>query len=149
VYKLKTIFIFKLNIVALAITYLIAFLSPIKWFLIAIGFFVVADLVTGILAAKKAGTKIESKKMFRTVPKYIAYAIAIIAAHALELLFFPDFPATKMVSGLIAFIEIKSLDENLEKITGHSLFGAIIDKLNPKKDQEDDNDKSDFDAEGK
>jgi phage-related holin len=138
-----------MNIITLALTYLLAFLSPIKWFMIAVGFFVVADLVTGILAAKKSGKKIESKKMFRTIPKYIAYSIAIIAAHALELLFFQDFPATKMVSGLIAFIEIKSLDENLEKITGHSLFGAIIDKLNPKKDQEDDNDKSDTDAEGK
>jgi phage-related holin len=147
--KLKTLLIFKLNVIAIALTYLFAFLSPIKWFMIAVGFFVVADLVTGILAAKKSGKKIESKKMFRTIPKYIAYSIAIIAAHALELLFFQDFPATKMVSGLIAFIEIKSLDENLEKITGHSLFGAIIDKLNPKKDQEDDNDKSDTDAEGK
>jgi uncharacterized membrane protein len=145
--KLKTLLVIKMNIITLALTYLLAFLSPIKWFMIAVGFFVVADLVTGIIAAKKSGLKIESKKMFRTVPKYIAYSIAILAAHALELLFFPDFPATKMVSGLIAFIEIKSLDENLEKITGHSLFGAIIDKLNPKKDQ--DNDKSETDAEGK
>lgn len=143
----RTLLIFKMNFFALAITYLMAFLSPIKWFMIAVGFFVVADLVTGIIAAKKNDIKIESKKMFRTVPKYIAYSIAILSAHALELLFFPDFPATKMVSGLIAFIEIKSLDENLQKITGHSFFSAIIDKLNPKKDQQ--NDKSKTDVERK
>jgi len=107
--------------------------------MLAVGFFVVADFITGIMAARKLGTKIESKKMFRTVPKFIAYAIGIIAAHSMELLFFPDFPAAKMVSGLVAFIELKSLDENLEKLIGHSLLGSIIDRMNPKKDQDEPN----------
>lgn len=127
--------IFKVHFIAMILTYVIAFLSPIKWFMLAIGFFVVADLITGIMAERKIGNKIESKKMFRTVPKFIAYAIGIIAAHAMELLFFPDFPAAKMVSGLVAFIELKSLDENLDKLIGHSLLSSIIDRMNPKKNQ--------------
>ena len=36
--------------------------------------------------------------------------------------FLPTIEVMKIVSGLIAFIELKSLDENLKDMTGKSLF---------------------------
>jgi hypothetical protein len=38
----------------------------------------------------------------------------------------------KLIAGLIAASEIKSIDENIEKITGTSLFKSVIRKFSPK-----------------
>jgi phage-related holin len=133
------------NFLGLMITYLISFFTPIGWWLVAIGFFVIADFITGMLKAKKSGNKIESKKMFRTIPKFIGYGLGIIVAHVITLLFFPEFPSVKLMAGFIAFIEVKSIDENIKELTGHSLFGDIIKMLNPKRNQ----DKPNNDGEGK
>ena len=129
---------FCINTGGLLCTYVVAFFTPIALWIVAIGFFVFADFVTGLLKARRNGYKIESKKMFRSVPKFVAYGIAVIIANLLMLLFEVDFPAVKLITGFIAFIEIKSIDENIEAITGHSLFGDIIDRLDPKKHQKDD-----------
>lgn len=133
------------NFLGLMITYLISFFTPIGWWLVAIGFFVIADFITGMLKAKKSGNKIESKKMFRTIPKFIGYGLGIIVAQVITLLFFPEFPSVKLMSGFIAFIEVKSIDENIKELTGYSLFGDIIKMLNPKRNQ----DKPNNDGQGK
>lgn len=127
-----------LNFLGLMTTYLVSFFMPLSPWLIAVGIFVAADFITGIFKAKKLGIKIESKIMFKTVPKFIAYGLGVIIAHVLTLLFFNDFPAVKLVAGLVAFIEIKSLDENIKAITGTSLFGDLLKMLNPKKNQKSD-----------
>jgi phage-related holin len=124
------------NFTGLLFTYLVSFFTPIAWWLLAIGFFVVADFITGILKAKKNGGKIESNKMFRTIPKFVGYGLGIIVAHVITILFFPEFPTIKLMAGFIAFIEVKSIDENITVLTGYSLFGDIIRMLNPKRNQD-------------
>lgn len=124
--------IFASNFLGLLGTYLISFFTPLAWWLVAVGLFVAADFITGILKAKKQKEEIKSKKMFNTVTKFVAYGIAIIVSHSLSLLFFPDFPAVKLIAGFVAFIEVKSLDENIKGITGFSLFGDILKMMNPK-----------------
>lgn len=131
--KILAIKIFGSNFLGLMLTYLVSFFTPLRPWLIAIGIFVVADMITGIFAAKNKGEKIQSNKMFKTIPKFSAYGLGIIVAHVLTLLFIKDFPAVKLVAGLIAFIEIKSLDENIKAITGVSLFSDLIKMLNPKR----------------
>lgn len=121
------------NFIGVISTYLLAFFTPIALWIALVGLFVVADFVTALLKAHKNGTAITSNKMFKTIPKFIAYGTAVIIAHALFLAFFPEFPAVKLITGFIAYIELKSIDENFKEITGHSFFKAFIDKLNPKK----------------
>jgi len=121
------------NFAGLLCTYLVSFFTPIGWWIIAIGLFVIADFITGLLKAKKNGFEIESKKMFRSIPKFIAYGIAVIVAHTLALMFEFDFPVVKLMTGFIAFIEVKSIDENIEALTGHSLFKDIIQRIDPKR----------------
>lgn len=121
------------NFIGIIGTYLIAFLSPINLWIAFVGLFVFADFITALLKAYKLNESITSRKMFTTIPKFIAYGLAVIIAHALFLAFFPEFPAVKLITGFIAYIELKSIDENFKAITGHSFFKAFIDKLNPKK----------------
>lgn len=80
------------------------------------------------MAARKRGEEITSKKMRPTVTKGIGYMIAILVAHVFEQHFIQGFDAMKIVAGLIAFIEVKSLDENFRVITGKSLFKQFLKK---------------------
>ena len=109
----------------LCLTYVVAVLSPIVKLMVGIGFLVVADFITGIIAARKRGEEITSKKMRPTVAKGASYMIAIIAAYTLEKLGL-GFEAAKIVAGLIALMEVKSLDENMYTITGKSLFKKFL-----------------------
>lgn len=94
-----------------------------------VGFFVAADTVTGVMAAIKLGHQVTSKKFRAVIPKYVVYGIGVLVAHVLQQQFFQDFPATKIIAGLIAYSELMSIDENIHKITGVSLFKFFIKKL--------------------
>lgn len=108
--------------------YLLSYFSPAFPLMLAIGFFIVADFITGMIAAKKRGEILTSKKMRPTITKGIGYMIAILVAHVFQKNFLSGIEVLKIVSGLIAFIEVKSLDENFKDITGKSLFKQFMSK---------------------
>ncbi len=112
----------------LTLTFLLSYFSPALPLLGSIGFFIFADLITGILAAKKRGEEITSKKARNTIPKGLGYMIAIMVGHVFEVHFVQGLEVMKIVAGLIAVIEIKSLDENIKIITGKSLFNQFVKK---------------------
>jgi len=117
-----------LKYLASAIAFLISYFTPAFPLMLAIGFFVVADFITGVMAAKKRGEQILSKKMRPSVTKGIGYMVAILVALVFQNNFVPGFEVMKIVAGLIAFIEVKSLDENFRTITGKSLFKQFLNK---------------------
>lgn len=112
----------------LAITYLVTYFSPAFSMMIIIGVFVFSDFITGIMAAKKRGEEITSKKARPTVTKGLSYMIAILVAHIFQNHFLPQIEVMKIVSGLIAVIELKSMDENIRIITGKSLFKQFTNR---------------------
>jgi phage-related holin len=104
------------------IIYLVTYFSPTFSVLMGISFLVLIDFITGMVAAHKRGEPITSRKMRPTITKGMGYMLAILAAHIFQKHFLPTIEVMKIVSGLIAFIELKSLDENLKDMTGKSLF---------------------------
>jgi hypothetical protein len=98
------------------------YFTPVFPVLFGLGFLVLTDFITGMLASRKRGEAITSRKMRPTITKGIGYMAAILVAHTFEKSFMPDLNALKIVSGLIALIELKSLDENLKDLTGKSFF---------------------------
>ena len=111
-----------------ALAYFASYFTPAFPMMMAIGFFLLMDFITGIMAAKKRGEPISSKKMRPTVTKGIGYMVAILVAHVFQKNFLTDIEVLKIVAGLIAFIEVKSLDENFRDITGKSLFKQFLKK---------------------
>ncbi len=105
----------------LGIMWFISYFTPAVPLMFSIGCLVLLDLATGIQKAKKLNEEVTSKKMRPTVTKGIGYMCAILAAHAFENVV-PGLESMKIVAGLIAVIEVKSLDENIRVITGKSLF---------------------------
>jgi hypothetical protein len=115
-----------LNNISLIITFLAVYFAPAYPIMIGIGFLVTMDFVTGILAAKKRGEIITSKKMRPTIMKGFGYMASILIAFVMQNIFLTDMEVMKIVSGLIAMIELKSLDENLTSITGKSIFKQFL-----------------------
>lgn len=115
-----------LNNISLILTFLAVYFAPAYPIMIGIGFLITMDFVTGILAAKKRGEIITSKKMRPTIMKGFGYMASILIAFVMQNVFLTDMEVMKIVSGLIAMIELKSLDENLTSITGKSIFKQFL-----------------------
>lgn len=111
------------------ISWIIIYFSPTFPFVLIVGFFVMVDTITGVLAAASRGDVVTSKRFRQVFPKYIVYALAVLVAHVIQKQFLPDFAAMKLIAGLVAYNELMSIDENIKDITGFSLFKSIIKKL--------------------
>lgn len=109
--------------------WLVVYFQPALEFMLLVGFFIVMDTATGMAAAVKSEVELTSKKFRAIFPKFIVYGCAVLVAHVLQRQFFPDFPAMKIVSGFVAYSELMSIDENIHKITGFSVFKFFIKKL--------------------
>jgi phage-related holin len=109
----------------------IIWLSPIKGALLFALMLVVADTVTGIMKAGKAGgvKSIQSNKAFKLIPKLIFYSIAIIVCQGLNNYVDADIPWVKLALIGIGWIELKSIDENFHELFGYSFLDKILEAL--------------------
>lgn len=109
---------------------LVAVLAPVKSTLIAVGVLIVADLITGLVASAKKKEPITSAGLRRTVTKMFVYQLAVISGFIAEKYLIGDLmPVTKIVSGMIGIVELKSIFENLNIVSGENLLKQIIEKL--------------------
>lgn len=102
----------------------LSFFAPIAKLMFIIGLLVTFDIITGVIAAKKRGEKITSKKLGATVIKTLLYFITIILAQIMQNNFLQSFDQsiTKAVGALFAVIEFKSNLENISSATGIDLI---------------------------
>lgn len=109
---------------------ILAVFAPIKMVVVTMLVLVFVDLITGIIAAHKRGEKIQSAGLRRTTTKVTVYLVAICVGFLVEKYMLSDFiSVSKIVSGLIGAVEVKSLLENLDSINGSPVFKAVIEKL--------------------
>lgn len=111
----------------------IAVFAPIKAIMLVAFAMIVADLITGTLAAHKRGEKINSKGFKQTVIKTAVYQVAIIFGFLCETYLTGSMmPVSKIITSYIGFTEMLSILENLNSISGGSLLKALIKKLGAK-----------------
>ena len=111
------------------ITMLAALLYPVKQVMLAVGFLVLMDFVTGIWASMKREEKLQSSKMRITVIKGFAYQAAILVAFVLETYLVKDLPLVKVTGALIGLTEAQSFFENIRVISGVDFWSLLISKL--------------------
>ena len=107
---------------------LLVFISPAATQIGIISLAIVADTSTAIWAAKKRGEPISSKKAAAVIPKMVVYALLIILAHTIGLIFEIKQALTLISVALIA-MELMSIDENFKKATGRGIFKPIINLI--------------------
>ena len=108
---------------------IVTFFAPVHIIMSVVGGLLVFDFITGIWASLKRGESISSRRMSRTVGKAVLYQLAIISAFLLEVGIGGVIPVAKLVAGVIALTEGKSLVENLNTISGTNLFKVVLDKI--------------------
>lgn len=108
----------------------LAVFAPIKAMLIVTGVLIFADLITGVWAASKRKEPITSAGLRRTLTKVGVYEAALCLGYLAEhFMLEGTVPVTKIVSGLIGLVELKSCYENLNVISGADLLKTAIDRL--------------------
>ncbi len=111
----------------------LTFFSPIVPMIILVGCFIIADTVTGIWKAIKLGEEITSNKLSNVISKSLLYQGALLLAFGLDMVLLggggiiiaTDYILSKVLLTAITFIEVKSIDENFEVITGTSLLSHV------------------------
>ena len=105
------------------------FLFPIAWYLVFTVVLVVADLYTGW---KASNMRFISRGVRKSIDKAIAYFIAILIAHAFDLIYLPEsnLIVSFAVSSVIASTEMLSVYENIQRQTGTGLLTTIKRYLN-------------------
>jgi hypothetical protein len=104
--------------------------------MIAVGAFITLDTLLGVMAAQKSGEKIESKKLSKVVWKMVMYQSVVLTFFVMDVFIVGDllgqfvntsFVLTKAVGVALIGIEFKSIDENIEKMTGTTLLKRLYD----------------------
>lgn len=117
---------------------LAAVFAPIQGVLGAAAALIVADLVLGLLAARKRKQKITSSGLRRTLGKLALYEVAIALAFLAEhYLTGGAIPLVKLVSGVVGLTEITSCLENINTLSGGSVFRSILARLAPPSNKDD------------
>jgi phage-related holin len=97
----------------------------------------------GVMAAQKSGEKIESKKLSKVVWKMLMYQAVTISFFIMDAFIVGDllgtlintpYVLTKTVGVALIAIEFKSIDENIEKMTGTTLLKRLYDLIAKGKD---------------
>jgi hypothetical protein len=108
----------------------LAVFSPLAPILFSVGFLILADFIVGLYRAKVRNETITSRKMSNTISKMVLYQIMIISLFILETFLLDKvIPLTKMGAVFIALVEIKSISESIEMITGVNIWKKVIEAI--------------------
>jgi phage-related holin len=122
---------------------ILAFFAPVAGIMIAIGAFIALDTLLGVMAAQKMGEKIESRKLSKVVWKMLMYQSVTLSFFIMDVFIVGDllgtlintpYVLTKTVGVALIAIEFKSIDENIEKMTGTTLLKRLYDLIAKGKD---------------
>lgn len=110
-----------------AIAGLSGFFAPLWILVLWMTIFVMFDLISGIMAAKRRGELLQSKKLRRTINKLIWYFSAILLANGLDvgILGFIALYLANFTTAIICGVELYSILENAYSITGNRVFWLL------------------------
>ena len=103
------------------------FFAPIWVLVLWMTIFVIFDLISGIMAAKKRGELLKSSKLRRTINKLVWYFAAVLLAHGLDsgILSFIDLHLAAFTAAIICGVELYSVLENAYCITENRVFWLL------------------------
>ncbi len=108
-----------------------AVLAPIHGLIYALLALVAIDFITGCWASLRAGEPITSRRMRETAGKSTVYMLALVASFAIDSILAGGVPVARLCAASLGLIEIKSVAENLKRITGVDILAAVIARLKP------------------
>jgi len=114
------------------IAFLLLWFAPISDYIHLVIVLIFIDLITGSYASVKEGQRFSASKMRNTVEKFLFYSLAIISAFVLQKIVNDGLEMPRMVALYIGATELKSIYENISRITKTDLVGQIWNVLKMK-----------------
>lgn len=106
---------------------IMGFLEPLSVLFLWLLIFILVDMVSGCYASLKEGKHLESRKMQKTIIKFILYTTSVILLHGLDLymITFAECGLARIGSSIICGIEIYSIFENFYRATKNPVFRVL------------------------
>jgi phage-related holin len=105
----------------------VSYFTPIAEMIHVMLIFMALDTISGIWAALRSGERLQSSRLRRTIYKFIWYTVAVMTAWMMEKTFSLSWShLASVVAGFICMVELKSIFENISRITGEPVFLKII-----------------------
>ena len=108
----------------------ISLLAPLQESIIAIGFLITVDLVMGLIASYRNNIALTSSRLKNTAVKMLVYNLLLISSFVCESFLIPFIPMTKIALAFLGTVEITSLGESFQKITGISFIKYVKTYIN-------------------
>lgn len=117
---------------------IIAFLAPIIPLILVVGAAIVLDTFTGIYKSYRLKVRITSKKLSGLISKMFLYQVSLILFFCVETYVLQDIIGvftkiplilTKLVTTTLLFIELTSVNENYQAVTGNNLWLSFRELL--------------------
>lgn len=127
----------------------LTFFMPITGMVLAVGFSIFLDTITGIWKSRKNGVPISSRKLSAVISKMFLYQLTIILFFLidwfilndiLKSIFTTELLLTKVLSLVLISIEIVSINENYKAVRGIDLWLSLKKLLSRAKELKDDAD---------
>jgi hypothetical protein len=126
-----------------------AFFMPITGMVLAVGFAIFLDTITGIWKSRKNGVPIRSRRLSAVISKMFLYQLTIILFFLidwfilngiLKAIFNQDLLLTKVLSLVLISIEVVSINENYKAVRGIDLWASLKKLLSRAKELKEDAD---------
>lgn len=118
------------------------FFAPITLNIYLVGALIVTDIFTALIALfmqkKKESATIRSafsefykswtsKRAFDSIPKFVWYAILVLLSYMVGTIFSEPLKVANLATGVIAYVEFRSIIENGDKAFGTNIWELIVD----------------------
>lgn len=115
------------------ILYLFQFFSPIQELLLAVIFLLIIDAILDVLAAIKLKVFIVAQSIRSLIVKNLLYHTALMSSFLVSHFMMKDsFPIPHIIASIIGLIELKSILQNLGKMSGEPVFKRVIRMIRKK-----------------
>jgi hypothetical protein len=127
----------------------LAFFMPITGMVLAVGFAIFLDTITGIWKSRKNGVPISSRRLSAVISKMFLYQLTIILFFLidyfilndiLKTIFTTELLLTKVLSLVLISIEVVSINENYKAVRGIDLWASLKKLLSRAKELKNDSD---------
>lgn len=122
---------------------------PITGMVLAVGFAIFLDTITGIWKSRKNGVPIRSRRLSAVISKMFLYQLTIILFFLidwfilndiLKSIFTTELLLTKVLSLVLISIEVVSINENYKAVRGIDLWASLKKLLSRAKELKNDSD---------
>jgi peptidoglycan/LPS O-acetylase OafA/YrhL len=117
------------------LAFALSLVVPVLPFLQAVFVIVLCDFLIGITAALYSGERFSWKKLCLIGAKMVAFGSLIVAVFQIQKLLEITQPnIAGLVASVICLMELKSIDKNIEKLFGFSIWKFLMSKVSSLKE---------------